>query len=171
MTTGKDGADRLALESRTYFARYRDGDGIVVECSTECHDEGAARAVLADLERRAERVKAGLLTPNEDRVAGHRASPIVEHFAAYLEHMRAAGSVPMHRDNTHRFLKRIASDCGFAILSNLSRDSVEHWLAHRAEEGMSARSRNAYRTAIVSFGNWAVSTHRLTVNPFKGLPG
>src|SRR4051794_24694601 len=64
VTTGKEGADRLALESRTYFARYRDGDGIVVECSTECHDEGAARAVLADLERRAERVKSGLLSTN-----------------------------------------------------------------------------------------------------------
>src|SRR4051812_5938262 len=94
LTTGKDGADRLTLESRTYFARYRDGDGLIVECSTECRDEGAARSVLADLERRAERVRAGLLTPTEDLITRHRATPIDEHFAAYLEHMKAAGTVP-----------------------------------------------------------------------------
>src|SRR4051794_33605277 len=71
LTIGKDGADRIRDESSTYFARYRyrDGNGIVVEIATGCRDETAARQVIADLERKAERVRAGLLTPAEARTA------------------------------------------------------------------------------------------------------
>ena len=60
-------------------------------------DETAARQVLADLERKAERVRAGLITPAEARTAEHLATPIGEHFDAYLNALAAAGSVPMHR--------------------------------------------------------------------------
>ena len=55
VTTGKDGADRIRDESGTYVARYRDGNGLVVEVSTGCRDKTAAQSVLADLERKAER--------------------------------------------------------------------------------------------------------------------
>jgi hypothetical protein len=34
VTAGKDGAERIRYESGTYVARYRDGDGMVVEAST-----------------------------------------------------------------------------------------------------------------------------------------
>ena len=52
VTTGKDGADRIRDESGTYVARYRDGNGLVVEVSTGCRDKTAAQSVLADLERK-----------------------------------------------------------------------------------------------------------------------
>ena len=65
VTIGKDGTDRIRDESGTYVARYRDGDGIVVEVSTECRDKTAAQSVLADLERRAEKVRSRILTAAE----------------------------------------------------------------------------------------------------------
>jgi hypothetical protein len=34
VTTGQNGADRIRDESATYVARYRDGNGLVVEVST-----------------------------------------------------------------------------------------------------------------------------------------
>ena len=49
--------DRITVEAGTYTAKYRDGSGIVREVATGCRDESAARSVLAELERRAERVK------------------------------------------------------------------------------------------------------------------
>src|SRR5262245_32290312 len=48
---------RIAIESSTFTAKYRDGDRIVREVATGCKDETAARKVLSDLERRAELVK------------------------------------------------------------------------------------------------------------------
>jgi integrase len=84
--------------------------------------------------------------------------------------MEARGVVPMHRENTRRHLGRLAEDCGFARLGDLRREALERWLADEARGDRSARSRNAHRTALVSFGNWCVAVDRLASNPFKGVP-
>jgi hypothetical protein len=172
LTTGNDGADRIHDESGTCVARYRDGDALVVEVSTGCRDRTAAQNVLADLERKAERVRAGLLTPAEARTAEHLATPIGEHFDAYLNALAAAGSVPMHRGNFKSYLNRLAADCGFARLADLNREALEKWLAKETKSGRSARSRNTHRASLIAFANWCAdpSIGRLSSNPFKGVP-
>ncbi len=169
LTTGKDGADRLTLESPYYVAKYRNGAGIVVEESTGCRDETAARSVLADLERRAELIKAGVMTAAESAVSEHQGKPLAEHFGAFDEHLRAKGVTRIHREDTGRYLGRLAADCSFARLADLDGEALEKWLAARIEDGMSARTRNAYRNAMVSFCNWCIETDRLIVNPFNGV--
>ena len=82
VTTGKDGSQRIVVESGTYVAKYRDGSGLVHTVSTGCRDEGAARSMLGELERRSELVKSGVMTAGEDRIAEHQATPIAEHFDA-----------------------------------------------------------------------------------------
>ena len=47
LTTGKQGQDRIVIESHTLYAKYRDGAGIVRTVPTGCRDETAARSVLA----------------------------------------------------------------------------------------------------------------------------
>ena len=49
ITTRVDGTERIRDESGTYFARYRNGDGKVIDVATGCRDESAARQVLAGL--------------------------------------------------------------------------------------------------------------------------
>lgn len=56
----QDGKARVRGRSRFYMARYRDGNGHIVEVATGCRDEVAARAVLTQLERRAELVRVGV---------------------------------------------------------------------------------------------------------------
>src|SRR6516162_8531676 len=65
LTTGNDGSERIVTESPYFVAKYRDGAGVVQTVTTGCRDEQAARQVLADLERRAELVKAGVMTGAE----------------------------------------------------------------------------------------------------------
>src|SRR5271166_3525036 len=133
VTTGQNGADRIRDESGTYVGRYRDGNGLVVEVSTGCRDKTAAQSVLADLERQAERVRAGLLTPAEARSAEHLSKPVAEHVDAYIESMRARGVVKMHRGNVHSQLMRVIEDCGFARISELNREALERWLNARRQ--------------------------------------
>ena len=119
----------LHSRSATYSAKYRDGQGIVRRVTTGCRDEGAARSVLGELERRGELVRSGVLTAGEDRIADHAATPIAEHFDAYGEHLQAKGCCKVYRENTRRHLDRLAADCRFSRLGDFDRTAVERWLA------------------------------------------
>jgi len=165
-----DDGRQIVLVSSTYTAKYRDGHGSVIERSTGCRDKAAARAVLADLVKRGEQVKAGILTPAEDQIAAHQQTPISEHFGAFMHHMLAKGDTKKHREATRSCLNRLAGECSFRRLADLDRQALEQWLSGQTGSGMSARTRNAYQTAMVSFCNWCVQVHRLAANPFAGMP-
>jgi integrase len=169
VTTGRDGAERLRDESGTYFARYKDGNGVVVEVPTGCRDESAARQVLANLERQAERVRAGLITPAEARTAEHLTTPIAEHVAAYLNSLEASGASPKHVAESRRVLNRVLQGCGAETLATLERSAVERWLNRRRQEGASGRTRNIDLTRLTAFANWCVANGRLLTNPFRGV--
>lgn len=167
LTLTKDREQRILDTAATYTARYRDGQGIVREVSTGCRDADAARAVLARLEQRAEKVRSGILTVAEDAAIDHQATPLTEHFEEYHEHRRALGLNAVRIRNTEARLERLAEECGFSSLKCLRGESLESWLAARKREGMSPGTRNEYRQELVGFGNWCVSTSRLTENPFS----
>ena len=86
VTVGRNGAPRIVKTAGTYTAKYRDAAGIVQKVATGCRDEGAARSILNELERRAELVRAGVLSASEDAIADHSGTPLGEH----LENMNEA---------------------------------------------------------------------------------
>jgi integrase len=169
VTTGKDGAERIRDESGTYVARYRDGNGHVVEVSTQCRDKTAAQSVLADLERKGERVRAGLLTPAEARTVEHLTVPISEHVAAYITSLEASGATPKHVAESRRVIDSVLEGCGFATLADLERSAMERWLNARRQANASARTRNVDLIRLIAFANWCTENGRLTANPFKGI--
>lgn len=166
----RDGKVRVRGQTRCYVARYRDGHGQIVEVPTNCQDVVAARAVLAQLERRAELVRAGVLTLEEDSAAEHADVPISRHFDAYESHLRTRGGDPRRIAMLRRRLERLAQECGFGRLNKMSAGAIERWLVEQKDLGMGAATRNCYREAAVCFGNWCRRTRRLTHNPFADLP-
>src|SRR3954462_5795335 len=96
LTTGRDGTERIRDESNTYFARFRDGNSIVVEVPTGCRDETAARQVLAEMEGRSGRVRAGLITPAIARTVGHLTRPIAVPVEAYIASLGASDVTAKH---------------------------------------------------------------------------
>ena len=167
---GKNGLRRARLEAATYTAKYRDGSGIVREVSTGCRSKDAARAVLAELESRAEKVRSGIVTRAEDAAMDWQTVSLARHIEAYQEHLQARGTTPRHVADRKAQLDRVFADCGFVRLGDLDRTSFERWLNARGAEGMSAARRNVYQSAIIAFGNWAVLAKRLLANPFMGMP-
>jgi hypothetical protein len=138
LTAGRDGSERIVTESPYYVAKYRDGTGVVQVAPTGCRDETAARRVLADLERKAELVRAGVMSAAEAAIGDHQAAPLAEHFNAYLAYLQTKGACEEHRSERGRQLRRLAADCSFATLLDLRRESLERWLNARAEAGMGA---------------------------------
>jgi integrase len=172
LTTGKDGSERISIQSPYYVAKFRDGAGVVQVVSTGCRDETAARQVLADLERKAELVRSNVMTATEAAIGDHQAAPLAQHLDAYLAHLEAAGVTKEHRANVKRQLRRLAAECAFGRLSDLTREAMERWLSARARDGMGARTRNTYLAAAGSFANWCADANvrRLASNPFEAMP-
>jgi len=170
ITTGINGQDRIVIESSKYYAKYRDGSRIVRTVATGCKDETAARGFLADLERRAELVKAGVMTASEDSIADHLCSPIEMHRHAYLTHLKVKGVSADHHDNVERQLERLTDECKIGTLADFDAGTVERWLAVKAKEGMAGRTRNTYLSALLAFVNWCIDEGRLIVNPFTRIP-
>jgi len=164
------GVVRLWIETSTYYAKYRDADGQVREVATQCHDEAAARYVLADLERRAELVKAGVMTSVESSVADHQAESLMRHAETYVGHLIAKSVSRRRIKDMQRHLHRVASDLGFRRLPDLDAVALERWLVAQQTDGMSAATRNEYRGTWVGFANWCVQQRRLQANPFAFVP-
>ncbi len=180
VTTPSEGAhagtERLLIEAATYTAKYRDGTGRVRKVATGCRSADAAQRVLTELERRADRVRSGMATAAEDAVLDYRTAALAAHVDAYLEHLgakRGKGGKPTvsprHVANVRHCLKRAISGCGFARLSDLSRDTVERWAMRAEADGMCARTINAHLSAMTAFASWCVESRRLVANPLARL--
>lgn len=165
LTIGKNGAERIEVKTGTFIAKYRDARGVVREVPTGCREEVAARAVLADLVRREELIRGGVVTREEAAIADHRVTATADHLAAYLQSMRAAGRTDKHVEDTRQKVTRLVNDCRFALLGDIRRESMERWLVDRQSEGMAARTRNGYLQALRGLLNWCIQTERLAVNP------
>ena len=170
-----DGAERITVESKTYVAKFKDGSGATVEISTGCRDRSAAQSVLADHERYAEKVRAGIMTPAESAARNHAHVPMQEHIESFAAFMRSKGDTLDHCVKTQRYLERMIEACGFRHLRDLDRSAFEKWLQLNAKtktdgkQGQSALVRNGFRVAAVSFGRWLVRDRRLFANPFDGM--
>src|SRR5262245_52739803 len=76
VTRGEDGSDRLLIEGRTFYAKYRDHAGAVVTRPTGCKDEQAARQMLARWVREVEQIKAGTLDPGDLDTSRKASAPL-----------------------------------------------------------------------------------------------
>ena len=187
-------AKRPGIRERatTYTAQYRDGNGVVRRVPTGCKSLAAARAVLSDLESRAEKVKSGVVTQAEVDVAEHADTAIVEHINAYVAALackRGKGArvkvSRQHVENVDRTLRAAVEECGFRRLRDLRREAVERWVVRLidlpaevvldeagnmvAAARPSARTINAKLVILTAWGNWLVRSQSLATNPFERL--
>ncbi|MCE7973491.1 MAG: site-specific integrase [Leptolyngbya sp. PLA1] len=167
--TAADGRVRIRGETKSYIAKFRDAAGYWVERPTGCSDETAARAVLAQLVRRAELIRAGVITPEEDAASRHGAESIETNLDAWRDHLRLKGSTEHWYIQARRRVARVATDRGVKRLRDFTPATVERWLRDQADKGMSAGTRNGYRQACVTFVNWCVRAGRLTHNPLLAV--
>jgi integrase len=174
ITTGKKGQIKIIRYAPVYIAQYRDADGQMIYESTGCRDEQAARHVLAELVKREEFIKAGILSNQQCRTADYAKLSLKEHIESYLEHLQAKTvrgkrvSVA-HRINVKGQLEKLIDDCRFKRLIDITRDTLEKWMNRAEMDNMGARTRNTYRAAIIAFCNWCVETDRMAANPLSKL--
>ena len=138
---GRDGTLRIVVTSRIYLAKYRDENGQVVEVSTGCKGRQAAMTVLRDLENRAEKVRSGIISIEEQQLSGNASRSLELQFKDYERHGKSKGVTQKHIDETLRRLREIAQECRFTRIPDLAAAPVEEWLVLQVDSGMGARTR------------------------------
>ncbi|HBG27977.1 MAG: hypothetical protein A2Y10_17275 [Planctomycetes bacterium GWF2_41_51] len=129
---------------------------------------------LAELVKRAELIKAGIISTQQCRTADHARLSLEEHIDTYVEHLQAKTvkgkrvSIA-HRINVQRQLETLITDCKFRKLMDITRDAMEKWMNCSEQDGMGSRTRNTYRATVIAFCNWCLETDRITANPLSRL--
>ena len=107
-------------------------------------------------------IRAGQIDPREAAMKEQAARPARELLAEYVGYLRGKGDSGGHVKNTEGFLKQCFAVCRVGTVLDLDPVRVNRWLA---ELNLSARSRNARRTAVTAFAKWAADFGRAPRNP------
>ena len=137
-------------------------------CVCPKKDSGDIR-VLHEWEEREEKIRAGILSAQDTRTADNANTPIVKHVDDYVAHLQARDCADKHVRERRRCLDRVLKDCGFHRVRDLEGDTFGRWLTARAQEGMGARTRNVYRSAVNAFAAWLLTARRIAAHPFEHI--
>jgi integrase len=156
---------RCTVQSAKWYGRYVDADGVRQE-SPLCTNKVAAEQMLADLVKRAELGRAGLVDPYE----AHRNRPLLDHLGDYEQHLQAKGNSERHIENSISRTGRIIAECVFKRIGDIAAGDVANWLKQCRDGGeFGASTSNGYLTAMKGFCNWLVRDKRVGESPIAHL--
>lgn len=153
-------ADGRRGESAKWYGDYTDHTGRRRRVAL-AKDKAAARQMLRELERQADRRRAGLA----DDFTEAAATPLGELKEQYLADLKLRGRGDRYRGEVEQLLTLILTACGFTTPGELRAGPLDLYLA--SMEG-TARTRAKHRQVIVGFGNWLVRKRQLAANPLEG---
>src|SRR5262249_54907543 len=124
---GTPGARKVKEKARKWWGKYRDhnDDEQRVPLSS---DKAAAKQLLADLVKKAERAKAGYTDPRYDE---HVRRPLAD-FRRALE---ARDNDPRYVNLVFSRLAILLAGCGFRLMTDLDAHKAERWLADLRRQG------------------------------------
>ena len=181
----KDGK-RFLKPQRNYAGRYKDYYG-VRRTVTLCQEKEASQAVLNELVKNIDLLKAGRAIPPlseispiiRDKVqealrdSGQETKsdqlsrkPLKALYRMYLEHLEASGTTEKHRKEVKRCLNVITTECGFQFLKDICQPPVKEFINKKKGCGLSDRTVNVYVDKLRYFCRWAVKNNLLINDPF-----
>ena len=165
----KDGQKYLR-PSEKWYAKYRDANK-KIKVTPLSPNKDAAQLMLTALLKKVENEKAGI----RDEYADHRKRPVAELLTEYQQHILDKGATEKEARQAARRCELTFKGCGFVLLCDLDKTTVERWLADRrglakTHGGFGPATSNHYRKSLVAFGNWLVKARRAQENPFRHIP-
>jgi integrase len=124
-------------------------------------DKKAAQAMLNELVRREERIKAGLVDPTD----AQRQRPLKEHLAEYRRYLENRGVTPKQVWESTRQIQKMAEGCKWKFIGQITADSALHFLGGLRRKGRSAQTYNHYLKSVKSFTRWMVRDRRTPTDP------
>ncbi len=157
----RDPGGELVRMTPTFFAKYRDADGIVRTMTTGCSTRATAEAWLQNVMRQEERIRAGLMSRAEVRTSEALSADVSAVIESFVEGMGATLTAK-HRADTRTRLRRFVRDTEARTLRDIDQETLERWMRSQVEAGeLSYRSINLIATSVKSFAKWCVRNRRM----------
>ena len=165
-----DGAVRLVYESSTYYFRYVDAaSDRRIEMNSGCKVKDMADRVMRETEAEQDRIRAGIIKPEQVKAAGRARQMIVDVLYQYCAYQRGHRKTEKHIGETKNVILSVAKYCDWQTIGDMTRTGAEGYLEARLVEGVSFRTHNKNRTALVAFGSWCVHKKHLQSHPFEKI--
>ncbi len=160
---------KIVRQTRNFYVEYRDADGILRRVPGYT-DRKATEQLAAELERKAARVKSGLLDRCDEQIR----RPLSEHLDEWRTALLAKGNTEKHADLMKQRVKRVLEGTHARFWPDLSASRVQEFLADlRADteekRGLSIQSTNYHLQAVKQFCKWMVRDGRAPVSPMEHL--
>lgn len=118
----KDGTKYLR-KSKSWYFDYRNENGIVRR-KKGFADLKATEQLAAEMERRASRIRSGIIDPTEE----HARRPLTQHLADYGSYLDAKGNSPRHCQHTLSNIRAMIDGCGFVFSFEADVGKASEWL-------------------------------------------
>jgi integrase len=112
-----------------------------------------------------EREAVGLIAPRPMREAAER--PLIEHFDDFTSNLQALGRDEKYVYNLGKRLVRLARECGWKQVKDITPDSFTKWRASQSKQA--AKTLNEYLDATNALLNWMQSQGRIGCNPLRDI--
>jgi integrase len=117
-------------------------------------DRAATQQKANELEKRARKIRDGLLDPKEEAYAVHEGRPLCDHLADFGKSLEAADRTPRHVQMTLQRAGRMVDLMGARRISGLSLSKAQAAVAALRDEGLGQESQNHYVRAVKAFSRW-----------------
>ncbi len=166
-TTDPQTGEKVKKQSKTWHVRYYTPDGVRHRVKGY-RGKKATKNLAGELERRAQRMAAGLTDP----AAEHGKRPLAEHLADFSADLKAKGCTGKQVLLKIGRIRRLLDGCGFIRMADLDAARVQSYLADLRAAGRSIQTSNYYLREVRALCLWLVRNRRMTINPLAHLqPG
>jgi integrase len=152
-----------------YYVSWNDHTGRRLTRCTRTTDKGAAERIGAKLESDAALRRDGVVDSQLEAVCAESRRSIELHLKDYEAKLGTAGRDPKHIRSTLTYIRAVAVAAGFEAAADINADGVNTFANDLKTNGKSARTIQAYLTAIKSFTKWLFTHHKLLRDPLVSI--
>jgi len=154
------------------YVRYTDAGGNSKAYSTRTRDRRAARAILAEFEKKQAQIRAGVFDEEDEQFARECARPISEHVEAFHQQILDRGSTTKHAKDSKKLVEVLIEQMGISRVDRLQPSRVLNSLeVVRARGELSIRWKGKALRALKQFTRFLVADLRLERDPIGHLKG
>ena len=161
---GTPGARKVKEKSSKWYGSYTDANGLP-QCEPLSANKTAAQQMLADLVKRAELGRSGIVDPFEE----HASKALTQHVDDFEQYLKSKGNGVEHVRTTSDRVRAAVAGCGWKRIADIRPSSLATWLAERRKGsvlpsgdvirgisiGTSRRRTSSSSSTRIASGRWA----------------